>query len=119
MIVGPFPATNDTDAPPICALVTVTTCAPTAGDNVHWTDDYPLLSVVDVVALSDPPPTTVHLSETPLTDFPAAVEHAHDERRIERRRHVRRLVVARHDDDRRRRVRNRWASRGRRGVRRL
>ena len=71
MIVGPFPATKDTDAPPICALVTVTTCAPTAGDNVHWTEDNPLLSVVDVVALSDPPPTAVHLSETPLTDFPA------------------------------------------------
>ncbi len=71
MIVGPFPATNDVDAPPICALVTVTTCGPTAGDNVHWTEDNPLLSVVDVVALSDPPPTTVHLSETPLTDFPA------------------------------------------------
>jgi hypothetical protein len=71
MIVGPFPATNDTDAPPICALVTVTTCGPTAGDNVQWTEDSPLLSVVDVVALSDPPPTTVHLSETPLTDFDA------------------------------------------------
>src|SRR5262249_3410219 len=25
VIVGPFPATNDTDAPPICELVTVTT----------------------------------------------------------------------------------------------
>jgi hypothetical protein len=71
MIVGPFPATNDTDAPPICALVTVRTCGPTAGDNVQWTEDSPLLSVVDVVALSDPPPTTVHLSETPLTDFDA------------------------------------------------
>jgi hypothetical protein len=71
-IVGPFPATKATDAPPICELVTVTTCVPTVGANVQCTDDRPLLSVVDVVALSDPPPTTVHASATPLTVFPAA-----------------------------------------------
>jgi hypothetical protein len=34
-IVGPFPATNDTDAPPICELVTVTTCVPAVGDSVQ------------------------------------------------------------------------------------
>ena len=69
-IVAPLPATNDTDAAGICALVTVTTCVPTVADSVHVTDDWPLWSVVVLAALNVPPPVTVHASGTPATAFP-------------------------------------------------
>ncbi len=63
--------------------MTVTTCGPTADANVQLTDDSPLLSVVDVVALSDPPPTTAHFERNAAHRFPRPVEHAYDEGRID------------------------------------
>src|SRR5262249_12328752 len=59
-MVEPLPATNDTDAPGTLVLVTVTTCVPMVAASVHFTDDCPFASVVEVVALSEPPPITAH-----------------------------------------------------------
>src|SRR6185503_11373534 len=71
LIVAPLLATNDTDAPEMLALVTVTTCVPAVGASVHVTFDLPSLSVTVDVADNEPPPTTVHVSVTPDTERPA------------------------------------------------
>src|SRR5689334_12895416 len=64
VIVAPLLAMNDTDAPPICELVTVTTCVPAVGDSVHLFVDLPSLSVVVVGCDTVPPPVTVQESWT-------------------------------------------------------
>jgi hypothetical protein len=67
VIVEPLSATNETDAPGIAALVTVTTCVPADGESVHFTLDLPSLSVAVELDESDPPPTAVQVSATPDT----------------------------------------------------
>ena len=62
VIVAPLFAVNATEAPATCALVTVTTCVPALGDNVHVTRDLPAVSVVVAVDDSVPPPLAVQVS---------------------------------------------------------
>jgi hypothetical protein len=71
VIVAPFVARNDVDAPTIWALVTVTTCVPGVAASVHLADDFPSASVVDEAGEIVPPPVAVHVSATPETDLPA------------------------------------------------